>query len=84
MATTTKVLYNDLIAIERSLLNLIPCDEPNVYSGTVKAISIFVTQAAVDDVVLYKRFLTYTEDGNSFDLAHQSETFLRNEPVILP
>ena len=84
MANTTKILFNDFVAIERDLNNIIPTDEDEVLSGTVKAVSIFVTQVSEEDIVLYKKTSSYSEDGNPFDLAHESDVYLRNPVVDLP
>lgn len=84
MAETTKILFNDFIAVERDLSNGIPSDGNDFLCGTVKAVSIFVTQIEVGDFVLYTSFGSYLEDGNSFDLASEKNTFFRNVPPIAP
>jgi len=84
MANTTKILFNDFVAIERDLNNIIPTDDVEVYSGTVKAVSTFVNQIAENDIVLYKKTSSYSEDGNPFDLAHESDVYFRNPVVDLP
>ena len=84
MSATTKILFNDFVAIENSLDDIIPSDDKEALCGTVVAVSLFVDQISVGDFVLYKKTSSYLDDGVSFDLARQSDIYLRNPIEYLP